>query len=754
MSSTLYDTQGNRFLIESVLGPEQASYAFLFTNAVTYRARHVSANFDDTFQHPPPSTAANVGICLPTAPKSNVISDTVVVTYIPLVSSLQSSTPSNEAAALRALQENIRLRRQVEHPFLRSLLDVFYTRQCLVAPVSRNIAPNTDAEAVAPVCRPFERDSPATSSAQRRERYRSASFEKNGGAEEARDGDRAEREDALASASASSPFQIIAGTALVIVEDFVEGCTLADYAEAVACKRLTPSNAKLRRDAAGIAYQLAHLLHYLHDTGHVLCRELPLDNIALDVNKGFISVRLPLSAVRLLPEAGARCLTDTVAELALGASQLHHDDRFAWTEELRPLHAPELRRTASWDAFWHPLTTPEADSTPVAFGAADIWMLGVVTALLCTLNHKNFVHNTRAGRLAILCSQIESLPVLLPFDMEEGMQQLIHSCLEISPTKRPTATAVLKSAAFVPNRSHTELEQHRAVISIAEAVTNAAKCKTSPASLQTVDGRAVSRAAAWRAVTTAAPDTELTILSLQDAAWDVSPVYRDVFLPNQWMEQHEEPMVPQSSQPLGQEVPSLAQATQYALHDMERLYAKYERLFRTDLANAPFAVPNDTVHDEFRQQLRRSRQMPPNMPGVARIFEELTERFTQLERSNPDASFRFLELLVEGLSSSTQDVAVVRESVTLADALLQVSRLPPPPTSNDAAERMQSVEEAGISNSGEVTARDCQVADVLRAMPSMPERMLASDRAANTSAVLYNHWLKRERKKFVKSDGY
>ncbi|KPA86286.1 hypothetical protein ABB37_00512 [Leptomonas pyrrhocoris] len=764
MSSLLYDTQGNRFRIEGVLDSGQDSYASLFSTAVTYRARHVGTYDDDVVHQPSSPPSAHQGQSLSTPSRPHSISATVVITYIPLLSSLQGITSSKDAAALLVLQDHVRLRRQVEHPFLRSLFDVFYTQQCLAAPVSSSGPPAAAATAL--VRRPVEVHSPVASRARKQQTNRSASAEEDRGVDEANDGDTADRKDVAArstTSTASSPSHTDSGTALVIVEEFIEGSTLADYADAVACKRLMPGNVKLQRDAAAIAYQLAQLLQYLHGTGCVLCRELPLGNIALDQNKGYISVRLPLGAVNTLHEADDKRYAHSVAALVFDTSQLHREKASFGAEEYHLLRAPELRHVACWDAVCDPAASPTTDNEPAAFGAADVWMLGVVTTLLCTLNNKKFALTTRAERLAAVHSHIDHLPGLLPSDTPEGMVKLIQSCLESSPAKRPTATGVLTSAAFVPNRSHVELEQQRAVISIAEAVANANKRKMPPPSLHlaensaaTTGGGAAAAAATALRTVAVAPDNELTLLSLQGTVWYVPTAYRDVLLPGADVALPGEPAtLPHIMQVPSSVAPSLSRATQDAFHDIERLCEQDARLRLTDLAAAPSYASTDCKRDSLQERLRRSKLMPRDFSATKCVLEELTDRFTQLESRNPEAAFCFIELLLEGLQSCSQGVAALRESVTLADALLQPAGLPPTGTlQEETPAREDACEDSTLSNSTEVGQRDFQVPEVLRAMPSMPERMIASDRAANTSAVLYNQWLRKNKKRFVKSDGY
>lgn len=739
MSSTFFDTQGNKFLIECVLDSEHDSYASLFTTAVTYRARHVSADVDDTLSLQPQQTGGSIS----TAIKANhLVADTVTVTYIPLSSSVQGIAASEESAAFLALRDHVRLRRQVEHPFLRSLLDVFYTQQRLAPPVR-------SAPAAAEVRRPVETNSPTAARARKPERHTVDRGKVDGGFA-ASGGDAADRGDAesfpsVTTSPSSSSSSTDAFAALVLVEEFVEGCTLADYADAVVHKRLRPTSAKLQRDAAAIAYQLAQLLHYLHETGHIQCRELPLGNVALDQNKGFVSVRLPLSAVRVLQEPGEKRLSDVVAALVSETSQLNRESGRCWTEKPRLLRAPELRGAAFWDAMW----SPASDETAL-FRMADVWALGLVTTLLCTLNHKLFAQTTRAERLSVVGAQIQHLPELLPHDMQEDMLHLICSCLENAPERRPTAAGVLKSAVFVKNRSYTKLEQHRAVISIAEAVANANKRKMPPVALQLAESSATAAAR----TAAASADSELLLLSLQETAWDFTPMCRDVFSPaGVTAAGPGKVVIPYSEQVAA----SLKQATQDASQDLERLCVQCARLYQVDPSGAAACTASRIKDDSLRERLRRSGQMPRDLPATIHIFEELTERFAQLERSSPDASLRFIELLLEGFTSSPQDVEAVRESVTLADALLRISQTSPSAVvegGRGTAEKTDTFDGSTLSNSSAVDQRDFQVADVLRSMPSMPERVIASDRAANTSAVLYNQWLKKERKRFVKSDGY
>jgi serine/threonine protein kinase len=773
MSSVFSDTRGNTFRIESLLGGESDSYASLFTTAVTYRARHITASLDTaatacvaganapplTPGQPHPTASASVPHVKP-----NTISKTVMVTYIPLLSSVQGIAPSKEASALLVLQDHIRLRRQIEHPLLRSLFDVFYTQQCLAAP-GRSGAVTAPTAGAAAVGTPVEVTSPTNANARvRKAACLPSSVEDVNGDEsevkddEATDGSKAAKSSPPPS-NTTSKCSDITGAALVIVEEFVEGCSLADYADAIARRRLVPTSAKLQRDAAAIAYQLAQLFHYLHGTGYVLCRDMPFENVMLDQNKGFISVRLPLSALRMLQEPGEKCLTNVAAALMSQTSQLNRVNECRLTEKSCSLRAPELRSIPYWDAAWNSSDgTSDGGAAASAFGAADIWTLGVVTTLLCTLNHKQFAQTTRAERFGIASAQVQRLQELLPGDMEEGMQDLIRGCLEASPTARPTAGGVLKSAVFVTYRSNTELEQHRAVISIAEAVENANKRKMPPPPLQLAES---STTAATRTVAVV-PDTDLSLLSLHDTAWEAPKMYRDVFLSNGGdgaAALPGEPTTSRSSQVLNRVSPSLARASQYALQDLMRLCAQYTRLNPTDASDsAPssaYAGAMDRKGNTVCERVRRSRQMPRDLPSTIRTFEELTARFSQLERINPDVSFRLMELLLEGFSSSPQDVASIRKSVTLADALLYAEW--PPATLDEGAAvagRVGSLETSVLSASVDKDQRDFQVADVLRSMPTMPERMIASDRAANTSAVLYNQWLKKEKKKFAKLDGY
>lgn len=744
MSATFLDTLGNRFLIEGVVDGERDSYASLFSSSVTFRARHVGTvnsgsgggDVSSSISASPPQQEKNRPAA---SPKPNSMSDTVMVTYIPLTSRLLGDTNSKEATALTLLLDHVRLRRQVEHPLLRSLFDVFYTTQRLAAPVVVVAPPSV-------VRRAVDVSSPNASRA-RTLPERSTSAEASGSPIVARDGDGANCVTCLSPSSTPA-------TALVLIEEMIEGCTLADYADAVTRRRLTPNNAKLQRDAAAIAYQLAQLLHHLHGTGHVLCRELPLECVALDQNRGFVSVRLPLSAVHMLEAAGNR-------RWRPGTTAQHHSsDGASWAGELRQLRAPELRDVAYWEAASAAAAT---SIDPASFGAADVWMLGVVTALLCAMNHKQLSQTTRAERSSVAGSDVQLLVEMLPADTQEGILHLIRSCLEATPAKRPTAAGVARSSAFLAHRSHTELEQHRAVISIAEAVAQTRRRKMPPASLQLAESNATAPAA--RAAPNGAGladglDAAPALSSVQDVVWDDSRTYRDIFLASECAadtdgQADESPSPDHRHHHHRDGAPSLSLATHEAQQDVERLCARYDQLHGSESTCPPSmgnAAGATAAHGQLRERVNRSRQMPRDLSATMGVMEELTQRFAHLEKTNPDAAFRLMELLVEGLANCPPDVAAMQESAELADALLRTSR--PPHTPDGEEDRLGTADEARLSPSDEVEQRDFQVADVLRVMPSMPERMIESDRAANTSAVLYNRWLKREKKKFVKWDGY
>lgn len=692
MSATFADAHGGEYRLVAPVEGDGGGYASLFTQATAYRAHRLAPAVDDLQDTgercPSDATAA-------AAPAT-----TVLVTHITLTSSLQDAPASSEAAALEAVLRNLALRRRIRHSLLRTLVDAFFTDQQLsCTPALSNASGNGGGESVARV---------AASSAACDERD---------------------------SVHHSSTL-----TALIVIEEFCEGCSLADYANAVSSGRLTCSDAKLQRDAAAVVYPLASVLHHVHTSTPIVCRAVPLECVFLDVNQGTLRVRLPLSAVCRDVELDGVDGSDSLGCPAVD---------FGLRDDVPTLCAPELCRLRGWG-------TAEAAAALLLDGggvsaSADVWALGTVLLELCALNRSELagprLHAERE-RAAVLLRHIENPDALLPPGVHPTVAQLVGACLETVPRQRPSMAAVLKAAAFSTHRSFSRLEQSRAVISIAEAV------------LQT----RTSEAAAAEQQNTVSPrtwaDAGLAMLTLPGLSWSTPDAFREALFPDGALPGEREAATG-AAVPLSPDAAeaglSLASMTQEALQDVTRLHARYRDLGTRNVAassDASVAAGNAAL----RARVRRSRQLPRDIASTAKIMDDLTEHFAQLEQSDPRSCLRLMELLVEGFAASDADVEAVASGLVVADALLHASptAVTSPTGGHDLASLDGSVnlDDASVNSEAEAPSTGFSVADTLRVMPSMPAQVYSSDRAANTTAVLYNSWLRKQKKKHLKMDGF
>ncbi|KAK7201318.1 protein kinase [Novymonas esmeraldas] len=735
MCTVLVGSDGQEYQIGSAANADRGSYAALFALASTYHAEWLPSPDAAVTDTPLDAAAA--------ATPESAAGCAVLVTYIPLVSSLQDPSDSSEAAALRLVLHNIRLRRQVEHPHLRTLFDSFYTDEllCPSAPASSH----GSGGAVLVKRRPGASQagpSPA-----------------GGNARRVSDGRRG------AGGAAALTLPAPRGTtALVVVEEFVKGCSLVEYAAAVAAGLLSPSTVELHRGAAVVACQVVQLLLHLHTSSNLQCRHVPLDCVHLDSEKGRICLRLPLGAAAMADvavdcagvstssaSAAATTTAVTVREAGGGAGALF-------------VVAPELRDVARYAAAVVP---PPPRGAPLS--SADVWAVGLLLLQLCCLPRGTpagvVVDAATAERAAVLSGDRDELLGLLPDGTEDAMQELLSSCLDPLPRRRPRLWTLLSSAALSPHRATAADGASRTIIALAEAVAAVSRRENAVAP-SSFEPRRVD------AVPPQPIDVSLAALSLQGVRWVTPRCARDVFAPAS-----APPSAPAVSCTVGGGVPvvpdlslaptlpspavhqlSLAAATRQTMRDVTVLHGLY-----TGPVGAEGAALTSTAGPArtgalavLQEEVRRSRQLPRDIASTTAVLEELAEHFAHLERADPELSVRLAELLLEGFAGCSADVAAVRESVAVADALMRTSSSHPeaapvhaPGTEGDGAF------EEPVQPGAQEGPRDAtfNVAATLRAMPLLPVQIISSDRAANTSSVLYNSWLRKQRKKYLNVDG-
>ncbi|CBZ30838.1 conserved hypothetical protein [Leishmania mexicana MHOM/GT/2001/U1103] len=740
MSAVLVDTRGHKYRLEMAVDPERGSYGALFAQATTYRAQRL-----------PPPCAEDIPVLVEgNATKSGAKSlvSAALVTYIPLTTPLQESDTTSEAASLHLVLQNIRLRRQADHPYLRTLIDAFYTNQAPSSPSSTSGGVGSVVVMKGPGA------SPATSSPPVENLVKQAGTAQDSGGSYWPAG-------AVVPALASSS----SITALVVVEEYIDGCSLADYADAVAKRRLKQGSLKIQNDAAAIACQLAQVLLHLHTVGHVLCRDLPLDWVQMDVNKGCVQVRLPLSAVAMLDAVEGPTSSAPAAVMESPCTSFIGDSTGTVLGEGKCfVCAPEMSEMSDWNAV---LSAP-CGTLPFC---ADVWALGLLMLQLCSLNHENLSGATNATeRLHVIRSHLPQPAALLPADTEEGMADLICRCLECSPTKRPSISTLLKSSAIAKHRTLTMLEPNRTVIHLAEAVKAIRRHERTPASVQPTAPHSRTVSMVDTDLPNKVVDNSLISLSLQDLHWTTPPSFRDVFVPMAVLppgttEPCELPGGSASNDPTATATmparqrlaPSLAAATEQALHDVARLHDQYRDICVMATQTSTSAMPSaqKSTCAALRERVQNTRQLPRDITTTTTIMGELTEHFDKLERSDPKLCFRFMELLLEGFATCPSDIAAVTDSVALADILLHASVADTTATGDAPPVRQEvPLEEVTQHSVPEPKEAVFNIAETLRVMPSMPAHMISSDRAANTSSVLYNSWLRKQRKKHLKMDEY
>ncbi|CAJ1036605.1 hypothetical protein Q4I30_007504 [Leishmania utingensis] len=740
MSAVLVDTCGREHRLERAVVAEPGSYGALFARAATYRAQCLTPpGTEDVSRRREASSGES-------HPKS--FASAALVTYIPLTTSLQDPATTSEAASLDLVLQNIRLRRQVDHPFLRALIDAFYTDQVLSPPTLASDGADSVNVKTWPGASLPSTPPPRENHAKE--------------ADSAQDTEGPTRPDGP-TASALTPSSTIA--ALVVVEEYVEGCSLADYADAVAKRHIKRSNRKMQEDAAAISRQLAELLLHVHAVGHVLCPDIPLDCVHLDLKKGCVRVRLPLRAAATLDiveksTGAALAVTTTVPCMA----SIDNSMRSVPGEGGPCVCAPEMCEMACWN-----------DGTSAPWGAlpfsADVWALGLLMLQLCSLNHKDLSTATNAAeRLVVVRSHLHELVSLLPSETEKDMVELIRSCLEYSPTRRPTLGMLLESRCFAKHRPLRVREPTPAIMTLAEAVMTVKNNEASPSSMQPAARHSRTMNTTDTNLPGVVADDTLVFLSHQVLAWTTPRSFRDAFVPMVdsslgtadpcallGSRASKDPTAAATTQPRQSSPPSLAAATQQALQDIALLHEQYHRICVMSSDPSTLATPcvQQSTYKALRDRVQRTRQLPRDITSTTTIMEELTEHFAKLEHSNPKLCFRFMELLLEGFTNSPSDVEALIETVTLAEALLHASSM-----DTSAAGGAQPIREDAPLNdtTGNSAANEkgsvFNVNETLRVMPSMPAHVISSDRAANTSAILYNSWLRKQRKKHLKMDGY
>ncbi|KAG5466868.1 hypothetical protein LSCM1_01045 [Leishmania martiniquensis] len=735
MNATLVDTQGRAYRLKAAEGAERGSYGALFSRASTYRAQRLLPQRTEGISRPAKGKTSKS--CAESWERD------VLVTYIPLTTSLQESASTSEAVSLQLVLQNVRLRRQVDHPYLRTLMDAFYTDQTLSSP--RPASDGADHVGV-------EKRADASPETEKC-RKRKGATPGSGGTQLVTD--------TAALTGISSPTI----TALVVVEDYTEGCSLSDYATAVAKRLLFQGHSKMLQNMAVISYQLAQVLLHLHAVGHVVCRDIPLDSVRLDINKGCVRFRLPLSAAAMLDMAEGSAGSCQATVLTLPHLMPEDDSPSGVAGEGRKVVcAPEVSNMSCWGE------SPAAPGGALPL-SADVWALGLLMLQLGSLNHVDFSAATSAAeRLAVIRSHLHHLAALLPPEAGEDMVRLISDCLALSPARRPTLQALLQSRAFAKYHFSTAAQRNDAAIHLAEAVRAVYQKEPSPPSMEPTAQLSRKRDAAGICLPNMTVEGFLMSLSLEDLSWETPQCFRDTFVPVvEPPAQTRNPSAPPSDSASPKLTtggttpvfegppPSLAIATKQALQDVALLHDQYRAL---DAAATPISSPttssaHQSVWAAWRERVRHTRQLPHDVTSTKTTMEELAEHFAKLEHAEPRLCFRFIELLMEGLENCPSDVTAVTDSVVLAEALQHTSATDTAGASDAPLVRDDSSVDEMIPHVApmqKVTVFN--VAETVRVMPSMPAHMISSDRAANTSAVLYNSWLRKQQKKHLKMAEY
>ncbi|KAG5467412.1 hypothetical protein CUR178_01055 [Leishmania enriettii] len=740
MDVVLFDTDGGAYRLETAVGAECGSYGALFSRASTYRARRLPAPCTEDISRPADSEAN----------ESRTKSSTgdVLVTYIPLTTSLQESAIKSEAASLHLVLQNIRVRRQVDHPYLRTLTDAFYTDQVLSSPSSVSDGVGAVVMRKRPGS-PLRGTSPQGVELRRRE----GTEEDSGGAERL--------VDTAASPGISSPTM----TALVVVEEYVEGCSLLDYVDAVAKRHLIQGNPKMQDNAAAIGCQVAQILLHLHAVGHMVCRNIPLDCVHLDAKRGCVRLRLPLTTAAMLD----------VVESSTGSCQATVlTSRYA-TPEDEPTNtvsgagkkivcAPEMSNMSCWSEI------PSAPWGARSVGA-DVWALGLLMLQLCCLHHDDFSAAINASELLVVIRRhLHHLAYLLPSETEEGIAGLIRSCLEFSAEKRPTLQALLQSRTFAKHCPSKVLQPNGVIITLAEAVKAVQRKENLLPSMQPAAQLLHTSDVVCSDLSSPTAEGLLVSLSLEDLIWETPPSFCDAFVPmigspplaNDVAKLpggsgSQDTTASGATQPLERSPPSLAAATKQALQDVVCLHGHYRGM---GVVATPKSTPtalsaHQRARAAWRERVQCTRQLPRDITSTKSMMAEITDHFAVLEHADPRLCLRFLELLMEGFENCPSDVTAVSDSVVLAEALLLISAT----DTVDAGAARPVREDSPIGDATEHLLAEQKetffnVAETLRVMPSMPAHMISSDRAANTSAVLYNSWLRKQRKKHLRMDEY
>ncbi|KAG5491166.1 hypothetical protein JIQ42_01063 [Leishmania sp. Namibia] len=740
MDAVLVDTDGGAYRLETAVGAERGSYGALFSRALTYRAHRLSAPCTEDISRPADGETNE------SCTKS--LTGNVLVTYIPLTTSLQESANTSEAASLHLVLQNIRLRRQVDHPYLRTLTDAFYTNQALSSPssVSDRVGAVVTRKRTGS---PLRGTSPQSVELRRRE-----------GTEQESEG--AKRlVDTVASPEISSPTV----TALVVVEEYVEGCSLSDYADAVAKRHLIQDNPKMQDNAAAIGCQVTQVLLHLHAVAHMVCRNIPLDCVHLDAKRGCVRFRLPLSTAAMLDVVEGSTGSCQARVLTSPYATPEDESTSAVAGEGRKIVcAPEMSNISCWS---------EVPSAP--WGArsvgTDVWALGLLMLQLCCLHHDDFSAATNASeRLVVIRSHLHHLASLLPSETEEGIAGLIRSCLGFSPEKRPTLQALLQSRTFAKHRPYKVLQPNGVIIGLAEAVKAVQRNENLLPSMQPAAHLLHASDAVGSDLSSMAVEGLLVSLSLEDLIWETPPSFCDAFVPMIGSPPQtndvsklpggsgsQGPTAAGATQPIERSPPSLAAATKQALQDVACLHEHYRGMGVDATPKSTPTTPSahQSARATWRERVQYTRQLPRDITSTKSMMAEITEHFAKLEHADPRLCFRFLELLMEGFENCPSDVTAVLDSVVLAEALLLISAT----DTVDAGAAQPVREDSPIGDATPHLAAEQKetffnVAETLRVMPSMPAHMISSGRAANTSAVLYNSWLRKQRKKHLRMDEY
>lgn len=524
-------------------------------------------------------------------------------------------------------------------------------------------------------------------------------------------------------------------TLLVVVEEYIDGCTILEYCNLLGQQRLVRSTAQLQRDAAAIVYQIAQLMAHLHFYGPFLCLDIPLQKIYTDEKSGRIRVVLPSSLTLMEDPALQRAVTC-----------------FDGVEHL--LRAPEVRQMG--------LQLPAAMGTTSGHHCgADVWCIGVLLLQLCSVGHSTFsMVQSIVDRVAAVVPHLSAPHGILPPDVAEGVLLVLTSCLQQDPEKRPSVLELLTHPVFLTYKSHSLNEQNRAVIEVVETVKRARAMDAPPATKEVRQDDGVKEKQTGRRCSVkhdaATPWRGREVVHLPSpSAWQLSTSLSEVYaiepiqfptdstssgplpLPVEPKSSFQKELPPSSEGAPGEVSSFLQRICEEVSDDFSELLICFAQLPTEQLLH-PLSLTDATrIQQQFSQ--------PTSL--VLHQLHTLTKQMSELETIDPSVTIQFTEMLVESLMASNEDVEQIADTAILTEQLLRAA--------SEAALLNSDSSETVHETSGE-SESDClygstpsvAVPVTSQMMLLMPERITSSDTAVRTDAILYNKWVKKQQKSF------